>query len=312
MAKFSDVFSTTAKVVLALVLISILCVVGSLVFFGSIAGIGTAITRIMSGNSADKAWFDKADTVRTTMRKSVWDKGMERAAEKHCYITGMNKEEVARALGEPTTKESATRPSGLVIFAWNYFLPTGKCLKYNGDNCVEKEQWKQRVIFTDKGNVLNGNACRIQNDEWDEIQSEDFFKQAQSGQKLPETPTKLENPDKRVPKRGGIASGVPGGVVGGVSRTHVRGDVQAAKLVNRVQPMYPPLARQTGISGTVKLRAVIGKDGSVQQLQVESGHPLLAQPALEAVKQWRYQQTLLNGDPVEVETEIDVIFSLTQ
>lgn len=127
---------------------------------------------------------------------------------------------------------------------------------------------------------------------------------------------------------GGVAGGSMGGVIGGViggagsapppppkpnvSRTRVGGAVQAAKLVNRVQPMYPPLARQTRISGTVKLHAIIGKDGIVQQLQVQSGHPLLVQSALDAVKQWRYQPTLLNGEPVEVDTEIDVIFSLAQ
>src|SRR5215468_1918491 len=123
---------------------------------------------------------------------------------------------------------------------------------------------------------------------------------------------------------GGSMGGVLGGVIGGagaapppppkaaVTRTRVGGAVQAAKLVNRVQPIYPPLARQTRISGTVKLHAIIGKDGSVQQLQVVSGHPLLVQAALDAVKQWRYQPTLLNGEPVEVDTEIDVIFSLAQ
>jgi protein TonB len=136
---------------------------------------------------------------------------------------------------------------------------------------------------------------------------------------------------------GGVAGGVPGGVSGGsmggviggviggagtaapppppkaaVTRTRVGGAVQAAKLVNRVQPLYPPLARQTRISGTVKLHAIIGKGGAVEQLQVVSGHPLLVQSALDAVKQWRYQPTLLNGEPVEVDTEIDVIFSLAQ
>jgi len=127
---------------------------------------------------------------------------------------------------------------------------------------------------------------------------------------------------------GGVAGGSMGGVLGGViggagaapppppkaalGRTRVGGAVQAAKLVNRVQPVYPPLARQTRISGTVKLHAIIGKDGSVTQLQVVSGHPLLVQSALDAVKQWRYQPTLLNGEPVEVDTEIDVIFSLAQ
>jgi len=90
----------------------------------------------------------------------------------------------------------------------------------------------------------------------------------------------------------------------------VTGQCQGAKLVKRVEPIYPPLARQTRISGTVRLHAIIGKDGTVQDLQVISGHPLLLQAAMNAVKQWRYQQTLLDGNPVEVDTTIDVIFSL--
>jgi periplasmic protein TonB len=123
---------------------------------------------------------------------------------------------------------------------------------------------------------------------------------------------------------GGSAGGVLGGVIGGAGtapppppkmtpkRVTVGGNVQAARLVNRVQPIYPPLARQTRISGTVKLHAIIGKSGAVEQLTVVSGHPLLVQSALDAVRQWRYQPTLLNGEPVEVDTEIDVIFSLAQ
>jgi periplasmic protein TonB len=127
---------------------------------------------------------------------------------------------------------------------------------------------------------------------------------------------------------GGVAGGSMGGVIGGViggmggappppkpklsGPLKVGGNVQAARIVNRVQPIYPPLARQTRISGTVRLHAIIGKDGTIQQLEVVSGHPLLQQAALDAVKQWRYQPTLLNGDPVEVDTTIDVIFSLNQ
>jgi protein TonB len=79
-----------------------------------------------------------------------------------------------------------------------------------------------------------------------------------------------------------------------------------------VQPIYPALARQTGIQGAVKLHAILGKDGSVQQLQVISGHPLLVQASLDAVRQWIYQPTLLEGKPVEVDTEIDVLFQLQQ
>jgi len=122
---------------------------------------------------------------------------------------------------------------------------------------------------------------------------------------------------------GGQMGGVIGGVIGGVgaappppkpTQTRIRqgGAVQAAMLVNRVQPQYPPLARQTRISGTVRLHAIISKDGSVQQLEVLSGHPLLVQAALDAVRQWKYRPTTLNGEPVEVDTTIDVIFSLNQ
>ena len=127
---------------------------------------------------------------------------------------------------------------------------------------------------------------------------------------------------------GGVAGGSMGGVLGGViggmggappppkpkptGPIRVGGNVQAARILNRVQPVYPPLARQTRIAGTVRLHAIISKDGTIQQLEVMSGHPLLQQAALDAVRQWRYQPTLLNGDPVEVDTTIDVIFSLNQ
>ncbi len=122
---------------------------------------------------------------------------------------------------------------------------------------------------------------------------------------------------------GGQAGGVIGGIIGGTvggnlppppketpRRIRVGGQVQTAKLVNKVQPIYPPLARQARIQGTVRLQAVIAKDGSVVELQVLSGHPLLQQAALDAVRQWRYQPTRLNGEPVEVVTTVDVIFTL--
>ena len=131
---------------------------------------------------------------------------------------------------------------------------------------------------------------------------------------------------------GGVPGGVPGGQAGGVlggiiggslgsnlppppkeapKRIRVGGQVQTAKLVNKVQPIYPALAKQARIQGTVRLQAVIAKDGSIVELQVLSGHPLLVQAALDAVRQWHYQPTLLNGDPVEVVTTIDVVFTLS-
>jgi TonB family protein len=87
---------------------------------------------------------------------------------------------------------------------------------------------------------------------------------------------------------------------------------QGAKLIKKVEPAYPPLARQTRISGTVRLHAIIGKDGAVQEVEVVSGHPLLIQAAMNAVKQWVYQPTLLDGKPVKVDTTVDVIFALNQ
>jgi len=86
--------------------------------------------------------------------------------------------------------------------------------------------------------------------------------------------------------------------------------LQAADLIYQVKPVYPPLARQTRTQGIVVLEAVIGRDGSVDQLRVISGNPLLTRAALDAVQQWRYRPTILGGDPVEVSTTITVTFTL--
>ena len=85
-----------------------------------------------------------------------------------------------------------------------------------------------------------------------------------------------------------------------------------AKLLRKVMPVYPALARSARISGVVRLVGIIGKDGTIQNLQLVSGHPLLAHAALEAVQQWIYKPTLLNGTPVEVIAPIEVNFTLAQ
>ncbi len=81
-------------------------------------------------------------------------------------------------------------------------------------------------------------------------------------------------------------------------------------LIHKITPMYPQLARHAGIQGQVLLQATIGRDGSVQNLQVVSGHPMLVGAAIDAVKQWRYRPYLLNNEPVEVDTQITVNFRL--
>ena len=88
--------------------------------------------------------------------------------------------------------------------------------------------------------------------------------------------------------------------------------VQMAKLINRVMPIYPPLAKSAHISGVVHLIGIISKDGTIRDLKVISGHPLLTKAALDAVSQWVYKPTLLNNEAVEVIAPIDVYFTLSQ
>ena len=123
----------------------------------------------------------------------------------------------------------------------------------------------------------------------------------------------------------GVAGGTgAGGVLGGIlgssgpappklaapARIKVGGNVQAAKMLRQTLPTYPPIAKTAHVSGTVVLHAIIAKDGTVQELQYVSGPPLLMKAAMDAVSEWRYKPTQLNGDPVEVDTTISVVFSL--
>ncbi|HTR49029.1 MAG TPA: energy transducer TonB [Verrucomicrobiae bacterium] len=136
---------------------------------------------------------------------------------------------------------------------------------------------------------------------------------------------KDEAPDVGAGVEGGVGvpGGVPGGVLGGIlgaapppppkptqTRIRVGGQVQAASLLRRVDPVYPQIAKTAHVSGTVVLHAVIAKDGTIQQLEYLSGPPLLMRAAMDAVREWRYKPTLLNGEAVEVDTTIQVVFTL--
>jgi TonB family protein len=96
------------------------------------------------------------------------------------------------------------------------------------------------------------------------------------------------------------------------TRIRVGGNVQQANLVKKVAPIYPPLARQAHIEGIVRFTVIIGRDGSMLNTQLVSGHPLLVASAVEALKQWIYKPTMLNGCPVEVITQVDIDFALAQ
>jgi protein TonB len=129
---------------------------------------------------------------------------------------------------------------------------------------------------------------------------------------------------------GGIPGGIPGGQLGGViggiigstsvaavpklepvKRIRVSQGVTQGLLVHRVEPLYPKIALAARITGVVQLKAIIGKDGNIKELQALSGPPLLVPSAIDAVKQWHYKPYLLNGDAVEVETSVTVTFQLS-
>jgi protein TonB len=95
-----------------------------------------------------------------------------------------------------------------------------------------------------------------------------------------------------------------------VRRLRLGGKVMSQKLRKKIAPVYPALARQNHIEGTVRFHLIVSTDGTVKQLEVMSGQPLLVQAALDAVRKWEYEPTTLNDEPVEVDTTVDVIFSL--
>jgi protein TonB len=119
---------------------------------------------------------------------------------------------------------------------------------------------------------------------------------------------------------GGSDSGVMGSIFGSGSgpqvkaappkKVNISAGVAVGMLLQKTQPIYPPIAKAARVSGTVVLQAMISKQGTIEDLHVVSGPAMLQQAAIEAVKTWRYRPYLLNNEPVEVETTINVIFTL--
>jgi protein TonB len=165
------------------------------------------------------------------------------------------------------------------------------------------------------------------------VQTEIVNGQLRTPTKIPQKVEMIKEDEAPPPVTAGVVGGVPGGVPGGQmggviggiinstpvavpkvatpQRVRVSQGVTQGLVIRRVQPQYPPLARQARIQGSVVLQAEISKDGTIQNLHLISGHPMLAPAAIEAVKQWRYKPYYLNGEPVEVETQITVNFSLS-
>jgi protein TonB len=128
---------------------------------------------------------------------------------------------------------------------------------------------------------------------------------------------------------GGVEGGVPGGTVSGVlgslitvshtmqppavapaRRIRVSTGISEGMLTRRVEPVYPIIAQRARVQGTVEMKALISKQGTIENLQLVSGHPLLVPAAMDAVKQWRYRPYVLNGEPLEVETMVIVNFHM--
>lgn len=119
---------------------------------------------------------------------------------------------------------------------------------------------------------------------------------------------------------GGSAGGVLGGIIGGapglapppkpVERLRIGGNIMAARIVSQPPPVYPPIARAAHQSGTVMLHGIIGKDGTIKEIEFLSGPPLLMHACMDAVRRWRYSPYLLNNEPVEVDTTISCVFNL--
>ena len=164
--------------------------------------------------------------------------------------------------------------------------------------------------------------------------------QLRTPERIPEKVQMIKEAEEPPPitTTGGVVGGVPGGIPGGqlggvigsilsessrlaavpklskpaptVQRVRVSQGVTKGMVVYRIEPAYPPLAREARIQGVVVLTAIINKDGNIQNLQLVSGHPMLAPAAIDAVKHWRYKPFLLNGQPVEVETTVTVNFRM--
>jgi protein TonB len=165
------------------------------------------------------------------------------------------------------------------------------------------------------------------------IQSEVINGQLRTPTKIPDKVQMIKEEEAPPDMGGGVPGGVPGGIPGGSTggvmggilssanaaipkvatpqRVRVSSGVSTGLLIKKVTPNYPQLAKQARIQGAVVLQALISKEGTIQNLQLISGHPMLAPAAIEAVKQWRYKPYLLNGEPVAVETQVVVNFSLS-
>jgi protein TonB len=164
------------------------------------------------------------------------------------------------------------------------------------------------------------------------VQTEVINNELREPTKIPKQIKMLKEDEAPPPTVAGVVGGVPGGVAGGSmggvlggivgsslpppkvatpTKVRVSSGVVAGNKISGPNPTYPQIARTARIQGQVVLQATISKQGTIENLQVISGHPMLTQAALDAVRQWKYKPYLLSGEPVEVDTTITVNFTLS-
>jgi hypothetical protein len=153
---FNRVFSITWKVLLSLAVISLI------VWFAT--GIVGGLSRRLSlSHEKDERQLsvEEADARRTSMPKSQWDRGVAKAVARHCIFDGMSMDEILLAFGEPTERSGYNSlPNATLVYDWNWRLPDGDCVKYDGEKCVERKKNQRIVWFTAKGNAaMNGGGC---------------------------------------------------------------------------------------------------------------------------------------------------------
>jgi len=166
-----------------------------------------------------------------------------------------------------------------------------------------------------------------------QVETDIVNNQLRTPTKIPKKVEIIKEEEAPPPQMAGVVGGVPGGVPGGslngvmggiisstpvavpkvaVSRVRISQGVTQGMVLKRVQPTYPQMAKIARVQGPVVLAAIIGKDGTIQNLHVVStASPLLNQAAIDAVRQWRYRPYILNGEPVEVDTTVTVNFTLS-
>jgi periplasmic protein TonB len=166
-----------------------------------------------------------------------------------------------------------------------------------------------------------------------QVETDMVNNQLRTPTKIPKKVEMIKEEEAPPPQMAGVVGGVPGGVPGGqmggviggiisstpvavpkvaIQRVRVSQGVTQGMVIRRVQPQYPQMAKIARVQGAVVLAAIIGKDGTIQNLHVVStASPLLNQAAIDAVRQWRYKPYILNGEPVEVDTTVTVNFSLS-